>query len=96
MTKWWISKKEEHSEMYFKFMNHCAKLIQKHWRGYRTRVRFAALFANRRIYLNRRRALLIGWKTRSILKCKKVQMQIDQIRDIHRMIDVLGEEKGII
>eukprot|EP01022_Parablepharisma_sp_SALTPOND_P023853 TRINITY_DN521_c0_g1_i1.p1 TRINITY_DN521_c0_g1~~TRINITY_DN521_c0_g1_i1.p1 ORF type:complete len:874 (+),score=70.88 TRINITY_DN521_c0_g1_i1:3561-6182(+) len=73
--KKYVSKKrEENEKLLAKYISHCATLIQKIYRGHYMRKRYVTTVKHRFKLWRLRRALLIGWKVRCILKCRKIEM----------------------
>ncbi len=66
-------KRKEKEELMRKYLDHCATLIQKYVRGRRIRAKYGADIRARTRLSRRRKALLIGWKTRRVLNCKKMR-----------------------
>lgn len=74
LQKWHKYKLKEKEDLLKRYMNHCAVFIQKIYRGFSAKIRYEKLLKKRKRFIQIRKALLIGWKTRKILTHKKIQL----------------------
>ncbi len=63
------------------YIDHCAQILQKCYKGHKTRTLYAKQLAQRMQYRRSRRALLVGWKTRRIWACRRVVSAKENVRD---------------
>lgn len=90
-----IKKLKESEELLQKYTSHCAILIQKHYRGFNMRKKYREIIKKRIKFVELRKALLIGWKTRCIFKCKKIgNLHID-ISEILQKIKIEKNKKTL-
>ncbi len=82
----------EEQELLRKYITHCAGLIQKHFRGYKTRRGQVPRLQEWHRMAELRRAVLRGWKMRCILRCKKVVTIRSMTLDIVKSITSLQRE----
>jgi len=76
-------------ELMAKYRNYCAEVIQKAFRNHKAK-RFHGLFIRRR---QLRKALLIGWKTRRIISCKKFSIFKTNVLNTIKALSLEVEEE---
>ena len=81
--KLWQKKQRAHKKKMFKaFLNFTAEFIQKYWRGYLVRKITHPLLSVRKLAKAKILSLILGWKTRRLLKTKVMKNHILSIRDM--------------
>ena len=80
----------ESEDLYPRFVDYCAKLIQRNWRGYYTRMYILPQIYKIKKFCRNLKAVIIGWKTRKILSTKRMQNHKKNIRDLNLMISELS------
>ena len=94
LQKWHQHKLKEKEDLIKRYTKHCAVFIQKIFRGFSARIRFEKMIQKRRRYIQLRKAVLVGWKTRKILECKKIQVIKQAILKIDSNDPKQKEDRG--
>jgi hypothetical protein len=74
------------NKLILKFLSYSATFIQKNWRGYYTRKYAVPQTYAMKLLVSKLKALLVGWKTRKILKTRRIQNHLKNIKDLKKMI----------
>ncbi len=78
------------------YVGHCAEIIQKLYHGYKVRKRYGRRLAKRQGYREKRKALLIGWKTRRIWACGRIAAEKDYVRRVRENASASASGSGAL
>lgn len=71
-----VSKAKKSNDIHLQFINHCALIIQTHWRGYIQRKRYRKFLPIYRRFRELVFAFYEGWKIRKIMKLQHIRQQV--------------------
>lgn len=94
--KWIIFWKKCREKIVNSFLNHCSTIIQKNYRGYRSRKNLKNLIKERLKQFSSFDKYIKGWKIRKIFQCKKITSIIIQIKEIESEINNAQIENSIL
>ncbi|CAG9332612.1 unnamed protein product [Blepharisma stoltei] len=81
LKKWNSKIKAEKEKLRQSFVNYSAIFIQRNWKGYKIRAKFGEILRKRKSSINKIKSLVLGWKTREILKLKMIKNHKTGIHD---------------
>ena len=82
LKAWTVRQKTRRAGLFQLFQHHCAVSIQKIYRGFRVRKTYCSLLGKRSRGRARLKALITGWKTRRILKFRKVRNVLFELKEM--------------
>jgi len=82
LKAWAVRQKARREGLFLQFQHHCAVSIQKVYRGYHVRRVFGTVLGRRKRGRGRLEAVVVGWKTRRILKFRKVKNVLFELKEM--------------
>lgn len=88
-----LRKRNQEKELLKRYVNHCATMIQKTFRGAITRIRYRQMRRRMRRFRIILTAFVIGWKTRKIFKDNELISLQQDVKDIENLaIDIADND----
>lgn len=89
-------RRDEKKDLYSKFINHCATLIQSHFRVYIKEKRRGQQIKKKAKFISCLWALILGWKTRKILRLPLIINLKQQILEVDKLgDDILNSSENL-
>lgn len=82
LKAWAVRQKTRREGLFLLFQHHCAISIQKVYRGYSVRKVLGKVLSRRKRGRGRLEAVVVGWKTRRILKFRKVRNVLFELKEM--------------
>lgn len=82
LKTWAVRQKTRREGLFLLFQHHCAVSIQKIYRGFHVRRLYGNVLGRRRRGRGRLEAVVVGWKTRRILKFRKVKNVMFELKEM--------------